>query len=183
MSGSWYHPTSPCPRGPRPQPVPIPRHGRFANGNRSRRRLLGGAAPAPLGARLRGLLRRHSRSRFSAPAVLCLVPAGYSSSSTPVRAQLSAADGSTGGSENQGCFMRPPCVRFVGCLLSPPASSRAPTRTDTPHPHTALQPVRARMTSAISRAISSMVCAEEGVRREEHGHLNAQYRGGRSDRR
>src|SRR5690606_5291811 len=53
-SDSWYHPTSPCPRGSRPQPVPIPRHGRFANGNRSRRRLLGGAAPTPLGARLRG---------------------------------------------------------------------------------------------------------------------------------
>jgi len=37
----------------------------------------------PLGARLRGLFRRRSWSRFSATAVLCPVPAGYSSSSSP----------------------------------------------------------------------------------------------------
>jgi hypothetical protein len=60
---------------------------RLANGSRfallgARRRLLRHASARPLGAELGGLVRRRSRSRFAATAVLWPVPAGYSSSSS-----------------------------------------------------------------------------------------------------
>jgi len=60
---------------------------RLANGSRfallgARRRLLRHASARPLGAELGGLVRRRSRSRFAAPAVLWPACAGYSSSSS-----------------------------------------------------------------------------------------------------
>jgi hypothetical protein len=99
VCGPWYHPGSSRPHGARPwlhgdDGMWVMRIARCIDAvtgvacsvGSTRRRLLRGrwGTTAGFGARLEGLVRWRSGSRFAADAVLLLVPARYSSLSSPV---------------------------------------------------------------------------------------------------
>ena len=93
VCGPWYHPGSSRPHGARPwlhgDTVDMARcidavTGVTCSVRSTRRRLLRRCGHRWFGARLEGLLRWRSGSRFAATAVLLLVPARYSSLSSPV---------------------------------------------------------------------------------------------------
>lgn len=81
-SASWYHPTSPCLHATRP--LPDRQFCRPASllTVAHRRRLLRGIPR--FGAQLGGLIHQRSQSRISAAAVLCPVPTGNLSPSSPL---------------------------------------------------------------------------------------------------